>query len=240
MDIVRTKDGKNKSFKFELNGVGRWIVDEIFYSQAYTPRINRKLDFKIKPADIVIDIGANVGIFSIFAANMACKGKIYSFEPVKDNYNKLKYHIKLNGFKNIVIENKGVSDKRKKAKIYLIDENIGGHSMNKNKFDLLGETEKRLGVEMIDCITLKEIFDKYKIKKCDFLKIDCEGEEFKILHALPRNYFKRIGKISLEFHSPVIDEMKLAKHLHKQGFSVTISNFGEKLGMIFAKNRSWK
>ena len=117
-------------------------------------------------------------------------------------------------------------------KIYLCEKNSGGHSLNKKKFRDLHEVIR--GSEIVECITLKNIFDSYKIRRCDFLKLDCEGEEARILHALPSVYFKRIDKIALEFHRPVVDEIKLARFLSKQGFRVTVSNFGRTLGMIFA------
>jgi FkbM family methyltransferase len=237
---VKVVSGK-KTLKFDLTYTEKeWILKEVVYSESYFPKINRELDFKIGQNDTVIDIGGNVGIFSIFAASLARSGKVYSFEPVKENFERLKHNKELNGSKNITLENKGVSDKRKKAKIYLIKKNTGGHSMEKNKFKYLRENIR--GTETIECIPLKDIFDKYNLSKCDFLKIDCEGEEFKILSKLPHQYFRRIDKIALEFHRPVVDPLRLGKYLTKQGFTVIITNPwptpGNVLGMIFAKRKA--
>jgi FkbM family methyltransferase len=234
-EVVKSKKGKNKKIKFKLNDFEKKIIlDEVCYAKHYFPKINTSQDFSIKEEDIIIDIGANVGIFSVYAANLAKKGKVYAFEPVKENFDRLKFHRELNRVGNLFLINKGVSNKNKKIKIYLCSEHSGGHSTNKNKLKALNESIK--SVVFVECVSLKTIFDQYEIKRCDFLKIDCEGEEYKILKCLPKPYFKRIEKIALEFH-PSVNEIKLAKHLVKMGFRVTISNFGSKLGMIFAKKK---
>lgn len=239
MDNVEIKNDKGDILKFKLNDFEKdFILGEVYYSQNYFPKINTELDFKIGESDTVIDIGANVGIFSVLASSIASKGKIYSFEPVKDNFNRLVAHKELNNCNNIIPDNRGVSNKNKKVKIHLLNDNSGGHSLNKKKFNNL--PEKASSYEMIDCITLKDIFDIYNIERCDFLKMDCEGEEYKILKALPSDYYKKIDKIALEFHRAVVDEVKLAKHLVKQGYIVTISDLGNILGMIFAKKRTRK
>lgn len=232
---IKVKIG-GKILRFELNDFEKKIMfNEVFRSQNYFPKINADQDFKIGKRDTVIDIGANVGLFSIYAATLAKRGKVYAFEPVKDNFKRLGRHKKINRSENLTLVNKGVSNRNKRAMIYLCEKNSGGHSLNKNKFKYLGEITK--ATEAIDCVTLKSIFDKYKILRCDFLKLDCEGEEANILMRLPNIYFRRIDKISLEFHRPVVDEIKLAGFLAKRGFRVTINNFGSTLGMIFAKRR---
>lgn len=225
--------GRKIFLKFRLGSFERkHILDEICFSQNYFPKISREQDFKIEKGDTVIDIGAHVGIFSALAAKLAKNGKVYSFEPFRKNFIRLNYHREINKLGNLIIENKGVSDKNKKSKIYLIEKNTGGHSTNINKFKYLNE--KVVSSDVIQCISLKYIFDKYKIRKCNFLKLDCEGEEYKILSALPGKYFKMIDKIVLEFH-PVVNELKLAEYLIKRGYYITIYNYGYVIGMIFAK-----
>lgn len=234
--LIKVKNEKRKVLSFKLSVFEkRIILNEIFFSKNYFPKINKEQDFGIGEKDIVIDIGAHVGIFSIYVASMAKKGKVYAFEPVKKNFKRLEYHKHLNKLDNLTLVNKCVSDKNKRVKIYLAQKNTGGHSLNRNKFKSLREVVR--GSEIVDCITLKSIFDTYKIQTCNFLKLDCEGEEAHILKALPRDYFKKIDKIVLEFHHPIVNEIKLAEYLAKQGYRVTINNVGSTLGMIFAKKK---
>lgn len=231
--LITLNNEKVGEVKFVLdNFESGLILKEVYGTENYFPKINNNQNYSLKPDDIVIDIGANVGLFTVYAAKLAPKGKVYSFEPVKGNFERLQSHVELNGIKNVVTVNKAVSDKNKKTKIYLIEKNSGGHSINKNKFKI--HNEKVFSTEQIECISLKEVFDKYKIRHCSFLKLDCEGEEYKILTKLPESYLNKIDKISLEYHPSVVDVIKLARHLAKNNFRVAISNFGRNLGMMFA------
>ncbi|OHA04985.1 MAG: hypothetical protein A2934_04085 [Candidatus Sungbacteria bacterium RIFCSPLOWO2_01_FULL_47_10] len=231
---VKVTNGKREAVKFKLNAFERKVIlNEVCHSQNYFPRISAEQDFRIKENDTVIDIGAHVGIFSVYAANLARNGRVYSFEPVKKNFKRLEYHRRINNLNNITAVCKGVSDKNKNVTIFLCKKNSGGNSMYKRKFSCMNETAG--SPEIITCITLKSIFDEYRIKRCNFLKMDCEGEEYKILKSLPNRYFKKIEKISLEFHHPIVNELRLAKHIANRGFRVTIRDVGRPLGMIFAK-----
>jgi len=139
---------------------------------------------------IVIDIGANIGIFSV--AVSSCAGKVFAFEPVKDNFDLLIENIKLNKLIGKIIPfNYAVSDKNEKLKIYLFSYNRGSHSIY----------AKGKRFEEVKAITLREVFDDNKIDKCDLLKIDAEGCEYKILFGLPDNYFYKIKRIYLECHN---------------------------------------
>lgn len=234
--LTKVKKGR-KTLKFKLDAdiEKKLILDEVFYKEIYFPRINRDQDFKIYEKDTVIDIGAHVGLFSVCAANLARAGRVYAFEPVQENFKRLEYHKKLNDANNLYVVNKCVSDRNKRDKIYLAKGNSGGHSMHKSKLRAINESIA--SVEMVDCVTLRSIFDRYKIRFCNFLKLDCEGEEWKILSKLPNSYFKRIDKIAMETHVPPVDKIKLANYLTKQGFTVTINKFGSKLPTIFAKKK---
>ncbi|MBL7916861.1 MAG: FkbM family methyltransferase, partial [Bacteroidia bacterium] len=66
----------------------------------------------LKQGDVFFDIGSNMGLFSLYASELVGNmGKIYAFEPTKGIYKRLIENIELNGIKNIVPVNKGISDK---------------------------------------------------------------------------------------------------------------------------------
>ena len=52
----------------------------------------------------------------------------------------------------------------------------------------------------VDSITLQKIFDLNNIKKCNLLKLDCEGSEYEIIDSLPNSYFSMIDKMIIEYH----------------------------------------
>jgi FkbM family methyltransferase len=231
--VIYCRNGHKRFLKFRVNdkSLAYPILDEIFNAQVYFPTINSRAKFEIKRGETVIDIGANVGLFAACAANLSRSGKVYCFEPSQDNFARLEYHRWHNGLDNMVLINKGVSDRAETTKLYLLDENCGAHSIVLNKGDGLRFAEDKY--ELIECISLQQVFDEYEIDRCHFLKLDCEGAEANILAALPAPYFKRIDRVALEYHANV-DVLALAELLHGHGFEVTIKGYPEKWGLVFA------
>jgi len=132
--------------------------------------------FELHDDDIILDIGAHIGLFSLFASQFCKNGKIFCFEPIKENYEQLMNNIKINDIKNIVPFNNAVSSKTGKIKIYL-NEDESGHSMflkNSNYVE-------------VDSISIIDIFEKNIIEKCNFLKLDCEGAEYEIVDLLSKS-----------------------------------------------------
>jgi hypothetical protein len=79
---------------------------------------------------------------------------------------------------------------------------------------------------LVTSITLKDLFDKQGIERCNLLKLDCEGSEYEILYTLPSAYYSRIDTIVMEYHGD-LDETKrraqadaLVAHLEKENFRI--------------------
>lgn len=188
--------------------------------------------FKIKENDTVIDIGGHIGLFVLYSAKKCNKGKIYSYEPVKKNYQLLVENITMNKISNIYHFNLAVSNDQNTIKIFLSNDDAA-HSIieSQNKF------------EIIDSISLKKIIDMHKIEKCDFLKMDCEGAEFKILESLPDEYFSKIKKMVIEYHifnNNFESYEKMKERLQNLNFEIIIKNYSNELGLLYAiqKNES--
>jgi FkbM family methyltransferase len=231
--FVATRKGRRKFLKFDVadRPMADLILGEIFDAEVYFPVLTAWSSFNISRGHTVIDIGANVGLFAVCAANLSRTGKVFCFEPSSENFVRLEYHKKLNGMDNIIASQKGVSDKEERVNLYLVDDNCGAHSIIADKGN--GSSIGTAGYEAIECISLKQVFDQYNIAKCDFLKIDCEGAELRILSALPAEYFRRIERIALEYHANV-NVLELAELLHGHGFLVTIKGYPVKSGLVFA------
>jgi len=201
-----------------------WMINENFNQHIYCPK-----GFEINSADTVIDIGANIGIFSIYAGKKA--KEVFSYEPVKDNFRRLSGNIKSNNLDNIFIFNKGVSSKNKRTRIYLSSNCPQMHSQ------FIQNTGKSK-YEEVDCISLKNIINSNKIKRCSLLKIDCEGAEYDILFKAPKEILNRIDKISMEYH--ILDKRRndqsLIKFFKDNGFIISgTKRFSETTGIIYTK-----
>ena len=178
----------------------RGIVNEIWANKIYTPK-----SFDIKQSDIIVDIGANIGIFSILAAKKAKNGKVFAFEPINKNFKRLNENIKLNNLKNIISFKKAVSNKNKKIELFISNDNEGGHSIYAN-------LTKSKNKQIVNALSLKNIFKENNLKNIDFLKIDCEGGEYDIL-LNSKKELKKINKISMEVHN--LNKEKNIKTLKK-------------------------
>lgn len=163
---------------------------------------NNEYDFKninFKEGDIVIDIGANVGMVSILLAKKFPFLKIYSFEPLKENYDNFIKNIELNNIPKGVIsaENKAVTKDGRLVNMSINIQNKGGSSTA----DIISVNSVMTKENcQVESITLEEIFKKHNVNKLKLLKIDCEGSEYEILYNTNENILNSIENLIGEFH----------------------------------------
>lgn len=174
--------------KFNLtSGVGDdGIIEEMYLDRIYTPE-----GFEIKDGWVVLDIGAQKGFFSIFAASFAKNVKVYSFEPFPKNFKFLTENIKQNGIKNIKAFQLAVCKACGKRVLYLCPGGEDGHTMFISK--------DRDSVE-VECTTLSKIIQDNNLEHIDLLKMDCEGSEYEILFNADLDTLKKIDRIAMEWH----------------------------------------
>jgi FkbM family methyltransferase len=190
--------------------------------------------FKIMEKDTVVDIGAHVGYFTLYAANLAKKGKIISYEPSKKSFLILEKNIKINNFSNIKLENVAISKTHGKALLHTDDhDEISNSLYNLNKKSKVYEVETN---------TLEEIFLKNKLDSIDFLKIDCEGAEYEILMNASSLDLDKIKKMSIEIHEKLVPYSKEAiiEKLVKHGFNVKLETDISGIRMELPLLLAWK
>lgn len=213
---------------FNANNNTLHIYKEVFASKVYTNSI-----IDIFENDVVFDIGANVGVFSIFAA-MTKGVRVFSFEPDQNNYRILKNNISKNNLNNIKSYDYAVGAKTEKRLLKLATI-FGGHTVAKKD-----ETHLENSTLSIEMKSIVDIINELEIKQIDFLKMDCEGAEGEIIKALIPDKIRNIQKIAMEFH----DDTSELKHediisiLKSNGFITQLvwdgnSNFG----YIYAKRK---
>jgi len=148
----------------------------------------------------VIDVGANVGLFSVFAANLGV-AKVYAFEPVTETYNHLRQFIKANGLEHkITAVNSGLGDKHETKEI-----NIGRYCDAGATFvDLRVKIENDKHRKQNATITTLDSFvEKNNIKNIAFIKMDCEGYERNVLIGAKKTIKKFKPIISMSaYHLP--------------------------------------
>ena len=177
--------------------------------------------------DIVIDVGAHIGLFTLYASQFCRDGSIYAFEPFKENLDLFRKNMQINKLMNINILNYAVAGKKEKIRIYKNNKDNAAHSMygsGDNFFE-------------IEAVTIGDVIDTHHITKCDLLKIDCEGAEYEIIKSIPREYFPKIEKICLEYHLAdskpyLLNELK--ETLRISNYKLTDRSSFDGMGILFA------
>lgn len=156
-------------------------------------------NLNFQPGDIVLDIGANIGMVSIYLAKNYPFLKIYAFESTRKNYQSFLKNIQLNHIPDSIIfaENKAVTKDGPMLSININPNNTGGYSLSEVVANKVTICENELDIPLI---TLTEIFQQHNIDQLKLLKIDCEGSEYEILYNTSEKYLHRIQCLRGEFH----------------------------------------
>jgi FkbM family methyltransferase len=221
-DFIIFKTRSKKIIKLRKQSTDLMALIHVWLIEEY-----KKSGFQINQNDIVLDIGAHIGLFTLYASQFCTKGLIYSFEPMKDNYELLLENIKSNNLEQVKIFNLAVSNSDDPIKLF-INNDESGHSM-------FSQSSQNL---MVDSISLKKIFDDNKIEHCNFLKLDCEGAEYEIIKNLPLSYFEKIDKIIIEYHMADSNPqllIELKKILVDQNFKIETKSLFSNIGFLYAK-----
>ena len=217
--IFETKTGLK--IKIRVNSTDLMALTHVWVIQEYSSN-----DFEINDSDVVIDVGAHIGLFALFASQFCKRGKIFCFEPIKENYELLVENINSNKIKNIIPFNLAVSKVSGSVKIFLNDD-YSGHSMFLETNDFV----------IVKSKSLFDIFSENNIQECDFLKLDCEGAEYEIINSLTSEFLNKIKKSAIEYHladtHPELLE-QLVEKLRKLSFIVNTRSLFSDIGFLFA------
>jgi FkbM family methyltransferase len=196
------------------------MTNETFFENAHTP-----VGLPIEANDVVVDIGANIGVVTLFAALRTQKA-VHAFEPSPENVEFLNRNIRTNGIHNVIVHDVAVGDKNEKLTKLHIGDSVG-HQLITCYACTADETERYIDVP---CVTLKHIIDNIVSDGIGFLKIDCEGCEGLIFLSTPTDYLRRVKKIVVEFHnnySPLKHDA-IQRLLEEAGFETKLYwQFGE-------------
>jgi len=218
--VFETKLGQK--IRIRVNSTDLMALTHVWLIEEY-----KRKKFDIKPNDVIIDIGAHIGLFTIYASQFSKNGEIYSFEPMKENFELLNKNIISNNLKKVKIFNLAVSNSNSSVTLF-INNDESGHSM-------FSQSSQNL---MVNSISLKRIFDENQIEFCNFLKLDCEGAEYEIIKNLPLSYFEKIDKMIIEYHMADSNPellIELKKILTSQNFKIETKSLFPNIGFLYAK-----
>jgi FkbM family methyltransferase len=187
--LMRLRDGATFLVR---NFMDAWIVKEVYLDRDY-----ERYGVALQPGWMVVDIGACLGGFAVFAARRAPGVRVHAFEPAPGSYRLLRQNLELNHVTNVTPHRLAVAAASGPLTLYTFANHAEQNSVNPMRSS--GEPT----AVTVEGLTLADMFERLEIACCDFLKIDCEGAEFEILFNAPRELFSRIRHICMEYHDGV-------------------------------------
>lgn len=224
LESIQTRRGDRLSVGGIIGKADLCMFAEIWYYKFYNTK-----GYEITKDDIVFDIGANSGYFTIYAAKMA--KQVYAFEPMQNLYNKIVSDVESNNFKNVIVEDTGIAKDKGVRVFYESTHHNGCHSLYNR-----AETDKKIEIKTVN---IEDYCKENSIDKIDFLKIDCEGAEYEIFDNLSTEFIRKVvKKIVMEHHDDIIPgrtHEDIVKILKANNYQVEVANgfvYGTNMDMV--------
>lgn len=144
----------------------------------------------LKPEMVFLDIGANVGEFTLAAAKLLDRGRVIAFEPHPNIYRQLGRSVELNNYNNVSLFNLALGKKSGELELYGPSD-----AHNEGMYSLIKGAVRTEIVAKVPIETLDEIVERESLERVDFIKIDVEGAELFVLQG---------GTKTLERHKPTM------------------------------------
>jgi FkbM family methyltransferase len=151
----------------------------------------------VKLGMTVLDLGANIGYFTLLAAKLVGPtGRVFAFEPDPTNFSLLQKNVSMNGYENVTVVDKAVSDQGGRAELFLSSDSWG-HS--------LFSVHRNAGSVQVQVTSIDEFLSKDVM--VDFVKMDVEGAELRALRGMRRILSNGTVKaMVIEFHFDELEE----------------------------------
>lgn len=212
--------------KLYTTGEPTGLVKEIVVRGVYSPP-----GLAVEPGDVVVDVGANIGVFSIEAVRRGA-AVVHACEPGPETAEFLKRNAKENRLPQIVAHWTAVADRTGSLDLYLGPGRCsGGSRVFPTGLKPDAETVK------VPAVSLTELLEQNGLERVDFLKLDCEGAEGLILSSTPAGVLRRISRICMEFHDQLspVKHPELRRLLDAAGFTTQLKwNGRSRTGYIYA------
>ena len=189
------------------------LVEEVWVAEKYRPP-----DWSPTPSMTVVDVGANVGVFTTWAAHRLRARRVVAVEPAGDSVEQLRDNLRRNGVEAEIVQ-AALGGESGQRLLY----RRGAPSLDTlYHHDRYNSTFSE--VEIVSVLTLDEIFSRFALDRCDLLKLDCEGAEYEILGATTPATLKKIRHVVGEYHVGLNDHesLELADILERAEFDVRL------------------
>lgn len=204
----------------------------INYKQMFYEDIYSHCD--LSNLNVVVDIGANVGLFTLYMLKSRNCKKIFSIEPTNKAYSQM-FNV-LNDERNTSLHKLAIHNFNGKSKIKSVEDNstISGFIDDVHPY-----TNHNMNEEEVDVVTLKTFIDNNKLQHIDLIKIDIEGVEYDVINSLSDSELLISDRYLIEYHWAKTKNIKsIVDRFKSLGYTITNledPNFENDLGFFFAK-----
>lgn len=237
---------KNGELYFEVDNISVRVKDGI--DMGCIGVVFFRHDYSLKPLghSVILDIGMNVGMASLYFASLPEVEAVYSYEPDKDTYKSALENFHLNPELSHKIHhfNTGIGDSNRIIEFY---KDINDHSSSSiypiydtPLGDELGKKKNQVSVHQVELKDASQIVSEIANRHPNLqiiAKIDCEGAEYEIIESLSKSgMLTKLNAILMEWHimNNVHDPNDLLDALTNSGFKSFYSACNNALGMIYA------
>lgn len=184
-----------------------FVISEIFIDQIY----NRL--FRLKDGFVAIDVGAHVGVFTLKASEeVGEKGLVISFEPNPYTFNLLERNLKMNQVTNVIPYRIALSNSSGKSKLY--------QSPHPREDSLVKVRSKYV---LVNLDILDKVISKLNLERIDFVKIDVEGAELRVLEGAQKTLAKFRPNLAIAAYHELNKIEEISDFLLRNNFRVFIN-----------------
>lgn len=161
----------------------------------------------VESGDVVVDCGASIGAFSIYAATRASDVSVFAFEPERRSYETLLENVCLNGLENrVTCAQAGVASKEGNFRLLVRADCFTMHRLTDPADPLPADVREPNGpsdTEFVHCVTIDQLITERGIPRCNLIKMDIEGAEREALLGAKETIRRFRPRLTLAaYHKP--------------------------------------
>jgi FkbM family methyltransferase len=210
-ETVKLNLQSGESFKvFSL--MDAWVLKETIFDRQY-----EAASLPLQEDWIVVDIGAALGDYAVWAAKQTPNGRVIAVEPYPPSVGLLRENLDLNQVASVDVFEGAVAEKSGAITLN-VDE---GRVVQNSTSTLAGH---RLSIEVIT-ITLQELLESFAIHRVNYLKMDCEGGEYEILFSASSETLDRVERVCMEVHDGLTEysRVDMIRFLTEHGYKTRLT-----------------
>ncbi|HEX3531246.1 MAG TPA: amino acid adenylation domain-containing protein [Thermoanaerobaculia bacterium] len=221
------------------------------YQEIFEDEIYLRHGITLPDGACVLDVGANIGFFSLFVHQRSKGARVFAFEPFPATFEALRGNVELYGL-DVRLFNRGVAERPGQAEFTFypnapglsgrfagtaedlaenralvldwLERSGAGASITPEQIDEAIRDHLRTEVFPVELISLSDVIREQGIEKIDLLKVDAEKSEADILAGLRDEDWAKIDQVVLEVHSDELLE-KVSGMLRAHGFDIAVDDF---------------